>query len=223
MSRVFDTGLQQQPTLRFWVNPPAVIVGRFQEVEAEVDLAKCQSSQVAILRNRPQNSNLDFQRVNLNLVLEALQDVGVPCSLSPPNSIQIGGRKVCGAAAAIGKRFALWHCSILVHANLELLEQTLEPSKAKSGSRFVHSKWQTVTTLASSHGKEISLGTVAKSIAKSAETTLGTSLEEDRLSKSEEKLAEELCAQKYSSDKWNMRGNLGFDLGEDGDHTTIAV
>jgi lipoate-protein ligase A len=223
----------------------SVVLGRFQDANREVDLTHCESAGVyvvrrftgggtvfhdeatlnfTLLRSRPEGSTLRFQEMNLRLVAEALSSLGASCSVSPPNSILIEGRKVCGAAAALGKGFTLWHCSILVNTNLESLERALAPSKSEGRSTFVRSKWQQVTTLANAITRPITVHNVAESLDKAIEKKPGVELLDGRLTNEEEENAEALYAQKYSKDEWNMRGNLGFSGPKRLDaHTTIAV
>ena len=231
MARVLSAGQQDQPTVRFWTNPKAVVVGRFQEPSEEVDLARCDSSgiQVArrftgggtvyhdeatlnftILRQRTNEfSILGFQDANLQLVVKALDDLGLR-SISTPNSILVAGRKICGAAASMGMHFALWHCSILVDTDTRLLEAVLSPSKSAIKSRFVHSRWQPVTTVSTALSQTVPLDHVARSLERSLEGTWGLELEAGKVTREEDRYAEALYKRKYSSDEWNLKGNRGL-------------
>jgi lipoate-protein ligase A len=230
IARTFSTGIQSHSSVRLWTNPKATILGRFQEAANEVNLTECYSNdcQIArrftgggtvfhdertlnfsILREHADPLSPSFQTDNLRLILHALTQLGIKGSISPPNSILVEGRKVCGAAAAVGKNFVLWHCSILVDTNLKLLELTLTPNKA-SNSRFVRSKWQPVTTLSKTLSRPVGLEEVAIAIERSVESYFAIELEAKGLSREEQKFAEALYLNKYSSDEWNIRGNLGF-------------
>jgi lipoate-protein ligase A len=248
LTRSMSTGLQTQPTIRLWVNPKAVVVGRFQEVGDEVDLAQCRLDGVQVARRftgggtvyhdertlnftiagpHPESvSILRLHEINLQLVGDALRYVGLDCTISPPNSILIHGRKVCGAAAAVGMHFALWHCSILVDSDTRLLERTLAPGRSSTASRFVRSVRRPVTTLAEALSRPTSIGEVADSLERSLQTNFGVELESGQLSRNEEKISEALFTQKYSSDEWNMKGKAGLQASEEkgrANHTTIAV
>jgi lipoate-protein ligase A len=220
---------QSLPTVRFWRNPNSVVIGRFQEAAAEVDLAECNLSQVQVARRftgggtvfhdegtlnftvvtKPTNgpSLLNFQERNLRVVLEALGNLGVDCSLSAPNSILADGKKLCGAAAALGKTFAFWHCSIMVTTNTRLLERVLSPSKAGSVTRFVHSKWSPVTTVANALSKRISIDEVTRTLITRIRNQFSVELEAVPLSVEEEECSKVLLARKYSSNEWNLYGN----------------
>jgi len=245
MARTFSAGEQTQPSIRIWSNSKSVVVGRFQEAAAEVNLELCKMRNVNVARrftgggtvfqdegtlnftilNAPVYSISKLQEINLGVVMHALTSLGAPCSLSLPNSILIAGRKVCGASAAVGRRFALWHCSILLDADLRLLELTLAPSKSKRISEFVRSRWQPVTTVANSLSRRISGEEMARSLEHSLETLFGVEFEANKTFQEEERCARVLFAQKYSRDEWNLYGNRGFIPGErtGADHTTIAV
>ncbi len=220
---------QYTPTVRFWRNPNSVVIGRFQETAAEVDLAECKQSQVQVARRftgggtvfhdegtlnftvvtKPADnpSILKFQEQNLRVVSEALDDLGVDCSLSGTNSILADGRKLCGAAAALGKTFAFWHCSIMVTTNTRLLERVLSPSKAKTLTRFVHSKWNPVTTVTTVSSKPINIDEVTRTLIATIQNQFSVELEASPLSEKEEEYSKELLTRKYSSNEWNFYGN----------------
>ena len=220
---------QYLPTVRFWRNPNSVVIGRFQEAAEEVDLAECNLGQVQVARRftgggtvfhdegtlnftmatKPASNSsvLKFQARNLRIVLEALGNLGLDCSLSGTNSILADGKKLCGAAAAFGKRFAFWHCSIMITTNTRLLERVLSPSKARTVTRFVHSKWTSVTSVADALSKRTSIDKVTRSLITAIQNQLGVELESAPLSVGEEKCSEALLARKYSSSEWNFYGN----------------
>jgi lipoate-protein ligase A len=220
---------QYSSTVRFWGNPNSVIIGRFQEPAAEVDLAECNLSQVQVARRftgggtvfhdegtlnftvitKPTEglSVLKFQERNMLVALKALSNLGLDCSLSTTNSILTGGRKLCGAAAALGRNFAFWHCSIMVTTNTRLLERVLSPSKARTLTRFVHSKWSPVTTVTNALSKPISVDEVTRTLIAVIQNQFGVELELGSLSIEEEDCSKALLARKYSSTDWNLYGS----------------
>lgn len=227
--KICSDNLQCLPTVRFWKNPNSVVMGRFQEAAAEVDFEECNLSQVQVARRftgggtvfhdegtlnftvvtKPADSPsvLKFQERNMRVVLDALGNLGLDCSLSAPNSILADGRKLCGAAAALGRSFAFWHCSIMVTTNTRLLERVLSPSKAKTLTHFVHSKWTPVTTVSSALSKPISIDDVKDSLITAIQNQLGVELELGSISEAEEECSKALLDRKYSSNEWSLYGN----------------
>jgi len=229
IARTLASGVQIQPTMRLWTNPKSAIVGRFQEVAAEVDLDACKLNRVQIARRftgggtvfhdehtlnltlvaKPNVSRLDltFQDKNLQLVEGALKDLGVNGTIEG-NSILFNNRKVCGTAAAVSSGFVLWHCSILVDTDTHLLELVLAPSKLRNKSRYVRSRWQEVTNVATALGRRVNVEELASRLDRNFAAT--AKLEASELSVEERRCLEELYAAKYSLRDWNISGSRGF-------------
>jgi lipoate-protein ligase A len=233
--------------VRVWANPPAVIVGRFQEVIAEVDVDLCQQRKIEIARRFTGGGTVFHDGGNLNLsivtgkeegtpltkfhahncavISNLLGQLGVESSYVPPNSIEISGKKVSGAAAAMGRDFAFWHASILISTDTSLLKQVLLPSQSAKSTKFIRSRWQEVTTLDSALGKQVELEDIKHKLVRSCERSFGVSLEAGRLSEEEDQLMRALYANKYSSREWTLHGwtgESGFQRNGE-THTTIAV
>ena len=216
-------------TVRFWVNPPSVVLGRFQESSTELDAKLCEENNIQIARRFTgggavfhDQGNLNFtivtrrkertalsqlHEIDSSIVLEALGGLGLRATFLSPNSILIGGRKVSGAAAAMGSDFTLWHSSILVSTNVDTLKLVLAPSEKAHSTRFVRSQWQPVTTLQAALGRTIGLDDVKEQLMRSVEESLGVRLEVDTPSTEEENRVGRLYRRKYSLSEWNLYGN----------------
>jgi len=217
-----------RPTIRFWVNPPSVILGRFQKASAEVDISLCQQSGVQIARRFTGGGAVFHDEGTLNftivaqpefgttltelnetssaIILDAFRALGLKGSILPPNSIIIGEKKVCGAAGALGRGFALWHSSILVSTNINRLELALTPSRKGNVTPYVHSRWHAVTNLQNASGHSVSVNAVKAQLIKSAEEILHVNLHADLLGEEEASLFRRLYSQKYSLPDWNQMG-----------------
>ncbi len=234
-------------TVRLWVDPPAVVIGRFQDLTAEVDSALCEKNSVPIARRFTGGGAVFHDGGNLNftvvmegtermppsklhenfssIVMDALGELGVKTSFFPPNSILVSGRKVSGGAAAFGKHFIFWHSSILVSTDTNLLENVLSPSRKATSKGFIRSRWREVTTLQDALGRPVRVEEVKHQLARAVERALGVGLELDDLRGDEKEHSALLLAQKYSSPQWNIYGHLPKTLERKGrvSHTTIAV
>ena len=217
-----------QPTLRLWVNPPTVVVGRFQDVATELDLKLCEQDGIRIARRFTgggtvfhDKGNLNFTIVtrrprrsvpttlhefNCSVIIHMLSRFGVESVLDPPNSIMIAGKKISGAAAALGRHFTLWHASILVSTNTALLKQILSTRRSIPNSGFVPSKWQPVTTIETAVGMPVSVEEVKLQLLRSFEELFEAQTEAEGLSDEEEQRTRSLHDEKYSSPDWNFLG-----------------
>ena len=217
-----------RPTIRFWVNPQSVVLGRFQEPSAEVDTSLCQRSGIQIARRFTGGGTVFHDKGNLNftivtrpemrstltglneaasaIILDTLSGLGLKGSVLSPNSIIVGTKKVFGSAAALGSGFVLWHSSILVSTNIEILELVLSPSRKANAAHFVRSRWHAVTTLQDALGHSVSVDDVKSRLIKSAQEILCVKLEAGRLRTEEERWFTNLYNLKYSSPNWNQNG-----------------
>jgi lipoate-protein ligase A len=216
-------------TIRIWTNPRAVVVGRFQEVSAEVDVTFCHQNNIEIVRRftgggavfhdegnlnltivTPGLAGISLARMNQNnckVILNFLQQLGALGKLVPPSSIEISGKKVSGAAAALGRDFAFWHASILISTNEQTLNFALLPSRTVKTSKFIHSKWQTTITLDSALGVHVKLDDAKRELIHACEKSYQARLDSGHLSTDEEQLSQSLYVHKYSSREWNLQGS----------------
>jgi lipoate-protein ligase A len=216
------------PTVRTWINPQAAVLGRFQDISAEVNIDLCRQNSIEIARRFTgggavfqDKGNLNFtivtprragmtptrlNQINCAIILDLIDQLGADGRFVPPNSIEISGRKVSGAAAALGRDFALWHASILVSTDTHLLNQVLLPSRPARATKFIRSRWQPVITLNSALGKHVELEDVKRELVRSFEKTYGVGLDVGGLSAGEEQLVESLYVRKYCSREWTLHG-----------------
>jgi lipoate-protein ligase A len=223
------------------------VVGRFQEVSAEVDVNACRQNDVEIARRftgggavfhdegnlnltilapRQRDSSLsNLNKANCAVVLSLLDQLGVKGKFVPPNSIEILGKKVSGAAAALGRDFALWHASILISTDTQLLSQVLSPSQTAKVTPFIRSRWHPVITLDTALGRHVQLQDAKQKLVGSCGKIYGAEPETGQLSAEEEHMMNSLYAVKYRSREWNLHGTCGAEYWDkkEGAHTTTAV
>lgn len=143
-----------------WRNEPAIIVGRHQCAEDEVDLAAAVAEGVPVVRRitgggavahdpgtlcfswifheSPGALGPAFGRL-LAPVAAALADVGVAARPTGRNDLEAGGRKISGSAQFRAGGRLLLHGTLLVGADLERLGRLLTPGAAKRRAHGVAS------------------------------------------------------------------------------------
>ena len=217
----------EDPKIRLWSNPPSIVVGRFQDVRLEVDVSLCEESGIRIARrftgggtvyhdqgnlnftlvSREPVVNLqDVQHRNISILKETIRKLGVESTIVPPNSISVQGRKISGASAAVRHKCVLWHASLLVSTDLEIISQVLSPSRENFPSTRVRSRWQPVTNLQNLLSRPVEMSEVKGQIINTIENMFHIRLRRSQLSSNEGKLTDHLHHLKYSTPEWNDQG-----------------
>jgi lipoate-protein ligase A len=218
------------PTVRFWRNEKAVVVGYSQSVAAEVNLKACREKGIEVIRrlsgggavyqdlgnlnysitidaNHPLIKSRDITQsycVLCSGVLTALKAFGVEPFFVPPSDILVGQRKISGNAQLRRKAVILHHGTLLVNCDLALLAEALDTSGQKLAGKIVASNKRTVTNLADELGRQVRMKEVKAALRLGIENSFQVSLEKGTLSQEEERTAEKLCAEKYLSREWNL-------------------
>lgn len=155
-----------EPVFYLWQNRPAVIVGLNQEVNTEVNLNYLQEKGIALVRRvtgggavyhdlgnlnytivgRSENLERDYPEY-AGLMMKALQQLGIPATLSGRNDILVEGKKVSGFAKRVCKNRLMVHGTLMFDVDLEVLTQALCPPATKLQSKGIASVRSRVTNL----------------------------------------------------------------------------
>ncbi len=207
-------------TVRFWRNPNAVVIGRSQSLEAEVNLEACEKLGTPVVRRFTGGGTVYQDHGNLNWtivarrnhalsraggvlgifeefsspILEGIKILRTQAEFRPPNGIFIGEKKISGMAAYVKKGSILCHGTLLVSTNLGVLTSVLKLLKTE------------VTTLQQESGARISMASAKKAIAAGFGMVYGQ-VRRGKLSGEEIELIR-LCEKKYAAKEWNLRGEL---------------
>ncbi|MFW9794635.1 MAG: biotin/lipoate A/B protein ligase family protein [Candidatus Thorarchaeota archaeon] len=140
-------------TLRFWRADSAVVIGRFQCVHEEVNLAFCEANGIAIARRftgggtvyqDPGNLNFsicvdkkeDYVPKSLKYAYEkfigsiasSLNSLDIPAIYDPVRCcIRIHDLKITGTAGWLKRGVAFLHGTLLINADLNSLRESLSP------------------------------------------------------------------------------------------------
>jgi lipoate---protein ligase len=156
---VFRHKPADEDVLLFYVNAPAIIIGRNQNTVEEIDPDVVAARGITVVRRVSGGGAVYHDLGNLNFsvmtpevasrfnrydhftrpVIDVLRDAGVPAELGGRNDILADGRKISGNAqfARPGRMFS--HGTLLLDSNLDDVTAALRPRPGKVESKGVKS------------------------------------------------------------------------------------
>ena len=174
-SEEYMLNTSQDDICMLWRNSPAVIIGRYQNAYAEINLPFVRENHISVIRRLTgggavfhdlgnlnftfisdgKRSALDFARFTEPIV-QALQNLGLQASLSGRNDLTLDGLKFSGNAQCVytvkgdgAPRYkTMHHGTLLFHADLSRLTGALCADPEKIQSKGITSVRSRVTNLA---------------------------------------------------------------------------
>jgi lipoate---protein ligase len=155
-----------EPILFFYINEPAVVIGRNQNPLEEADPRFLKAQGIHLVRrlsgggavyHDPGNLNFSFivpGRQDLHNfvkftgpVIQVLGRLGVPAELQGRSSLFTNGQKISGNAQYAGSGRMFSHGTLLFDTDLEMMRKALNPGQAQFESRAIQSVRSSVTNL----------------------------------------------------------------------------
>ncbi|MGD0979827.1 MAG: biotin/lipoate A/B protein ligase family protein [Candidatus Bathyarchaeia archaeon] len=222
-------------TLRFfrW-KPSAVSVGKFQEVQKEVQVENCKQGGIDVVRRitgggtvyhdaedeitysvvaSKESLKADdiadvYERIYTGLT-RALGILGVTADFNEGSvkacpNLTVKGRKISGSAQCHKRGVLLQHGTILVNVNLEKMFTYLRVPWAESCMQVVSVARRKHTSLYDELGKHVSPAELIHALKEGFEQALNIRIVSGELTPRERELAERLCEQKYATSDWNF-------------------
>ena len=171
----------QGPVLLFYVNQPAIVVGKNQHPwrEAAIGWARCEGVSIARRVSGGGAVYHDAGNLNFSLILPrgeyrqtdvfaqtiaALADQGIAAELRGGNSLYVCGKKVSGTAFCFRGGAAMHHGTLLVCSDLQRLRAALKPELPELETRAIPSKPAPVCNLADFR-PELTMASFAQALA----------------------------------------------------------
>ncbi len=209
-----------------WNNSPAVIVGRYQNARAEVDVSLIEARGIALVRRitgggavyqdlgnlnytfvvpRREGESHDFARFGETIVA-ALAGVGVSVACGGRNDIATTceGKKISGTAQHASKAAVLHHGTLLFDVDLDLLGQVLTADPAKFESKALPSVRSRVANIKELLSAPMSMSEFRERIRACLD------LPEETLSPEELREVDRLAEEKYRTWEWNWGKSPAF-------------
>lgn len=155
--------------LFIWRVNPTVIIGRNQDLEAEVNMDYCREHGVEVVRRKSgggcvysDKGNIMISYVSgrgdvsevferyLDMLTSCLRSLGLPAEKSGRNDVLVDGRKVSGNAFHMLPDRSIVHGTLLYSTDFDALEAAIRPPVEKLERHGVASVRQRVTNLSES-------------------------------------------------------------------------
>lgn len=212
--------------LYFYINANAVIIGRSQNPWAECNLQKMDADRVQLVRRITGGGavyhdcgNLNFSFImgenrydlnkQMNLILNAVRAMGIPCEFSGRNDLLADGKKFSGNAFCTRGAVRQHHGTLLLNADLSKLQNYLNVDPRKLQSKGTKSVRSRVCNL-SQFVPEIDCATMLEKLKNAYREIYGDYQELQTADLDEKAIAP--YYQKQTSEAWRLGQTPRFDI-----------
>ncbi len=149
-----------------WQNSPTVVIGRYQNAYAEVNIPYAEKNGISVVRRmsgggavyhdsgnlnftfivKDDGNGIDFARF-LAPIKDALATLGIETEISGRNDLLMGGRKISGSAQCRKYGKVLHHGTLLVNVDADVLSSVLNVNAEKLTSKGISSVRSRVTNI----------------------------------------------------------------------------
>jgi lipoate-protein ligase A len=217
------------PALRLYTyRSHCAMVGRFQDVSAELNLTECDRLGLQVSRRPTGGGAIIMGQAQLGVALVAstllpetplepadafktygqavvrgLAELGIEAKVRAKNDIEVNGRKIAGMGVYFDPQGALlFHTSVVVDLDIPLMLRVLNIPLAKLADKAVAKVSERMTTVSRELGRSLSVSEVREPIKRGFQEALGVDLEERSFSGEEVGRIHALASDKYRNREW---------------------
>lgn len=222
-------GQRTAPVLRLYTYASHVaLCGRYQHIEAEIDLAACRRTGtdvgrrptgggaivmgegqlgVAVVTTAPiaERPRDLLERFSLGIIA-GLAKLGIDAQFAGKNDLKVDGRKIAGLGLYLdGAGALLFHSSILADLDIPFMLDVLTVPAAKLGAAGPAAVAERVTTVSRETGEPCTGDALREAVAIGFCEALGVELAESTPTEAEVERAADLVTSKYATDEWRFQ------------------
>lgn len=225
------------------------LVGRFQDAEAELDLAACVDTGTDVCRRPTGGGAIVMGRDQLGVALatplatrgpaahprvllaryaegvrRGLAALGIVTELRGKNDLVAGGRKIAGLGIAVIDGGVLFHSSVLVDLDVAFMLRVLRVPARALGADAVTAVERRITTVRREDARALGVAEVRQAIAQGFSETFGVTLATGALASDEQAGAEAIRRERYAAAEWLFPPGLRAERhGEGAVETTLGT
>jgi lipoate-protein ligase A len=240
----WSSGEYPEPMLRIYtLRSHCVIAGRFQNLEAEIDLEECRRRDIDVNRRItgggaivmgsdqltislasstehpivPAHPGRMISKLSRGLIV-GLAKLGIDAEFRSKNDIVVDGRKIGGTAICIAENGALlYQANVMLDFDVDLMLDLLAAPFDKSSKEAVDSFRERLTTVAAELNRPVSAQQAREAICRGFEQAFKMSAVHAPFTPMEIERIEQLERERYLSDAWPHQRQPAKDM--QGSHT----
>jgi lipoate-protein ligase A len=214
---------REEDLLMLWRSEPSVVVGKHQNLMAEVDMDFVRRENIPVIRRISGGGTVfhDLGNVNVTListvasrenivdfyqftrpVIDFLQLYGVEAAFTGKNNLVARGKKFSGNAAHVFKNRIVYHGTLLYHTDLDKLEKVILSHNDHITDKAVKSVRAAVGNLSDWIENPPETAVFMQQLEQFLKKEYAVS-QTSALSLAEEQVIEKLAEEKYRSWEWN--------------------
>ena len=216
---LYDLLPEHQDFLLLWQNANAVIIGRNQITQNEINQDFIDRNNIEVVRRTSGGGAVYHDLGNLNfsiisntdfnysdIIINALKNINKKIQKSGRNDFTLSGFKISGLSQKNSKNKNLLHGTILINSNIQILEKALSPNKLKLDSKGIKSVRARVKNLNELNDFTLTINQVKDQIL----NEFSKNMEMTRFKINAEILhkAYKLKQEKYTKLTWNYQKNI---------------
>ena len=206
-----------------YVNGPSIIVGKFQNTLAEINLDYVNEKEIKVVRRMSGGGTVYHDLGNLNFsfhtllgqndfgdfsfftqpVLNMLNGLGVPAVLQGRNDLLVDGKKFSGNAKLARHGKMIQHGTILLDSEMEVLGEALKVNPLKFIDKAIKSNRSRVTNLINYLPQETTTNDLKKLLTDEIMKN-NPAAERYELTEADLQGIQQLMAEKYETWDWNF-------------------
>ncbi|MDA3128799.1 lipoate--protein ligase [Aliibacillus thermotolerans] len=217
--------------LLFYVNEPSIIIGKNQNTIEEINVDYVEENNIHVVRRLSGGGAVYHDLGNLNFsfltkddgnsfhnfekftkpIIEALNELGVPATLSGRNDIEVKGKKISGNAQFSSKGRMFSHGTLMLHSEVEHVVKALNVKDEKIKSKGIKSIKSRVANINDFLKEKLTMDEFKQLILRYIfkETT---EIPTYTLTKEDWKSIEKISNQRYRNWDWNYGKSPAFDI-----------